>query len=211
MAILLIVGTASTVHGLTLFAHEVSSHEVHLHVRVDEGNLTARSLAGTNEVNGQELDQSPRRIDASMTSWRGFDNVTELEIVGEGTVLVYDGSSGLIVPVPTATNEGRPTNSSGGQDGSSPTNATPNATASRGGDATGDIDAGQQEEDPLTSSNSGKGDGSPLAGLSTEGQNDEAEDEGVASEPVAVALTVLAVGAFAVERLVSSGSREGEP
>lgn len=211
MAILLIVGTASTVHGLTLFDHEAKSHEVHLRVRVDEGNLTARSLAGTNEVNGQELDQSPRRIDASMTSWRGFDNVTELEIVGEGTVLVYDGSSGLIVPVPTRMDEQSSNNSSAGQ-ADPPANATPNATASRDEIPTGDHNGSQQDADSLASSSSGEGDGRGLGSLPTSGHSDEAEEEGVASEPVAVALTVLAVGAFAVERLVSSGgSGEGDP
>lgn len=201
----LLVALAPAGQALTLLAHEPGP-PTEVTVRVDEPPLEA--AAGPNvTLSEAQVDRTRAPLDVPLGSWRGFVDATTLNASGTGTLLLADGTSGLVVPVQAPPSEGgRAQTPEGEEDGGRPEPGSREGpqTPETGGEATEPRSpAGTRSEEPAARPSE----------QGTTGDDEAGEPWSGLGSPVGVGLAGLAAGAFVVERwLARQGSRrEPEP
>lgn len=194
----LLVATAPATSALTLLDHDEGT-PTRIVVRVDEGPLRGNADPNVSLANAS-VDADWSRLDVARQDWRGFANATQLEASGEGWLVLADGASGVAVALEAP--EGTQ-----GSNGSPPEEAqTSSRDPEAGSDASSEPGSattpaeGHPNASRSSASSPGTDDGEPGPRAADRSQHPGPEGGPAWTSPLAIALAVLAVGAFLVER-----------
>lgn len=205
---------ATPAQGLTLLEDVDEGQHRRLRLRVDQPPLEAEASPN---VTLADANASPElsRLEVPLREWRGFENTTTINASGAGRLLLVDEASGIEVSLePNASSspthnasspDGQETNAS--QRSSSPSSEKPER------ESPGSSPSAEGENAEASGHPSGSG-APPRAAASDEELEPETDEEGgedPLGQPAAIALALLAVGAFLVERLMARRHDEDPP
>lgn len=185
--------------GLTLLETPDEAGEEQVHLRVDQSPLQARLVDGEVRLDQAEVGAELAPLAVETSPWRGFHNVTTLALEGNGSLLLTDGASALLLAV-----DADPPDASSGTSDHGPEQEAREATEQEtrsleeASDEPGTEGPEPSLEEPASSS-------ATRSQASTGGGDDEG---GLPADPAVVGLSLTAAGAFLVEVFSRSRLRE---
>lgn len=210
-----LVALSTGCQALTLLGGDPGTNGT-LRVQVEVGSLEA-AVRGNASLEDHEPGPRLASIPVQTEAWRGFPNVTVLEPTGEGWLILADGRSGLLVPVdarrPRAPDRPASSAEAAEPNGSSPGSGGVNSSdAQRGSQPPGQANASGTEDAParLQAPHKEQPERTQTtldprqAVVETERATPRGGDDVLPVDPTVVVLSLLFVGAFAVERFQSS-------
>lgn len=196
--VLLLVVLAGGAQGLTLLQAPGEDAST-MRVRIDAPPLQAHAQEGNLTLEDQPLGPQPEPVDVEVATWRGFANVTQLNVGGTGWLALADDASGLLVHLedPDPDRDASETGSNTSEERSARAD-----DAGIEGKGPGEASPAQDEAASAPRS-SGPSQPREQADASEDAASDDAT--GLPVDPATVALGLLVAGGFAIDRFARRG------